>query len=61
MGFPGGSAVRNPPAVQDSQETQFPSLGWKYPWEEGMATLETPIDRGAGQAAAVGLQRVRHS
>ena len=61
MGFLGGSVVKNLPAGQEPQETQFPSLGWKYPWEEGVATLETPIDRGAGQAAAVGLQRVRHS
>ena len=35
MGFPGGSAVKNLPVVQ---ETQVRSLGWKVPLEEGMAT-----------------------
>ena len=35
LGFPGGSAVRNPPAVQ---ETQVQSLGWEDPLEKGMAT-----------------------
>ena len=29
MGFPGGSVVKNPPAVQ---ETQIRSLGWEDPW-----------------------------
>ena len=61
MGFLGGSVVKNLPAGQEPQETQVPSLSWKDPWEEGVAMLETPIDRGAGQAAAVGLQRVGHS
>ena len=35
MGFPSGSAVKNLPAVQ---ETQNQSLGWKDPLEEEMAT-----------------------
>ena len=39
--FPGGSAVKNPPAMQESQERQGPSLGHKDPWEEGMATLSS--------------------
>ena len=29
LGFPGSSAVKNSPAVQEIQETQ--SLGWKIP------------------------------
>ena len=33
-GFPGGSAVKNPPAMQ---ETQVQSLGGKDPLEEGKA------------------------
>ena len=33
--FPGGSVVKNPPAVQ---ETQVPSSGWEDPLEEDMAT-----------------------
>ena len=35
MGFPSGSVVENPPAMQ---ETQGQSLGWEDPLEEGMAT-----------------------
>ena len=35
MGFPGGSGVKNLPAVQ---ETQVQSLGWEDPLEEGMET-----------------------
>jgi len=51
--FPGGSAVKNPPAMQESQEGQVPSLGHKDPREEGMATLSSilswriPMERGA--------------
>ena len=39
--FPGGSAVKNPPAMQESQERQGPSLGHKDRREEGMATLSS--------------------
>ena len=28
-GFPGGSAVKNLPAIQDPQETRIRSLGWE--------------------------------
>ena len=51
--FPGGSAVKNPPAMQESQERQVPSLGHKDPREEDMATLSSilswriPMERGA--------------
>ena len=38
MGFPGGSAVKNPPAKQELQELRFQSLGREDPPEEGMAT-----------------------
>ena len=37
-GFPGGSAVKNLPAMQETQETQVQSLGWEDPLEESMAT-----------------------
>ena len=36
-GFPGGSEVKNPPAVQEPQETGVRSLGREPPLEEGMA------------------------
>ena len=35
MSFPGGSLVKNPPAVQ---ETQVQSLVWEDPLEKEMAT-----------------------
>ena len=34
-GFPGGSVVKNPPAMQ---KTQVQSLGWEDPLEDEMAT-----------------------
>ena len=30
--------VKNPPAVQETQETWVPSVGWEDPLEEEMAT-----------------------
>ena len=50
MGFAGVSAVKNLPAMQ---ETQVQSLGQEDPLEEGMATHSSilpwriPMDRGA--------------
>ena len=38
MGFPGGSVVKNPPAMQEQQEMQVRSMGLKDPLEKGMAT-----------------------
>ena len=35
MGFPGGSVIKNLPAMQ---ETSVQSLGWEDPLEKGMAT-----------------------
>jgi len=35
LGFPDGSEVKNPPAVQ---KTQVPSLGQEGPWEKEAAT-----------------------
>ena len=37
-GFPSGSAVTNPLAMQEMQETWTRSLGREDPLEEGMAT-----------------------
>ena len=37
-GFPVGSAVKNLPAIRESQETQVRSLGWEAPLEKGLAT-----------------------
>ena len=30
--------VKNPPAMQETQETRVQSLGWEYPLEKEMAT-----------------------
>ena len=38
MGFPGGSVVKNPPAMQETQETQVRSVGQEDTLEEEMAT-----------------------
>ena len=38
MGFPDGSAVKNMPAMQETQETRVRSLGREDPLEEEMAT-----------------------
>ena len=39
--FHDGSAVKNLPEVQETQEMQVQSLGQKNPLEEGMATHST--------------------
>ena len=52
MGFPGGSAVKNLPAMQERQEMQVQFLGQENPLEEGTATHSSilswriPRDRG---------------
>ena len=52
-GFPGGSLVKNPPAMQ---EMWVPSLGREDPLEEKIATYSNfpvwgnPMDRGVWQA-----------
>ena len=62
--FPGGSAVKNPPAMQESQERQGPSLGHKDRREEGMATLSSilswriPWREEPGGLQSTGLQSV---
>ena len=56
LGFPGGSAIKIPPAVQEPQETWVWSRGWEDPLEEELAThsctLTLEIHRGAWQATA---------
>ena len=63
MGFPGGSEVKNPPAMQ---ETQVRSLGWEDPLQEGMATYSSilpwriPWTQEPGKLQTIGSQRVKH-
>ena len=57
--------VKNPPAMQEPQETQVQSLGWKDPLEKEMAIPvflpgESPWTEEPGRLQSMGLQRVRH-
>ena len=65
-GFPGGSTAKNPPATQETQETQVQSLGWEYPLEEENATHSSILARKIpwieqpGGLQSMGSQTVRH-
>ena len=67
-GFPSGSAVKNPPAMQKTQEMWVRSLGWEDALAEGMATHSSilawriPADRGAWRATVhrVTKSQTRH-
>ena len=66
MGFLGGSAVKNPPAMQEMQEMWVQSMGQRDALEETMAT-HTSILAGTipwteewGRLQSVESQRVRH-
>ena len=62
-GFPGGSVVKNLPAMQ---EMQVPSLGQEDSLGEGTATHSSilawrfPWTEEPGWLQSIGLQRVRH-
>ena len=43
MGFPGGSAVKNLPAMQETQEMQIQSLGRRDLLKEEMATHSSTL------------------
>ena len=64
--FPSGSAVKNPPVMQKTQETWVQSLGGKDPLEEGMASYfsilawRTPWTEEPGGLRSRGSQRVGH-
>ena len=61
MGFPGGSAVENPPAMQ---ETQVQFLGQEDPLEKEMAThsrilaWRSPWTEEPGRLQSMGLQEL---
>ena len=63
MGFPGGSALKNLPVMQ---ETQVRSLGQEDPLEKEMTThsnilaWEIPWTEELGRLQYTELQRVRH-
>ena len=64
LGFRGGSAVKNLPAMQETQEVQVQSLGWEDSLEEGMATHSSilawriPWTEEPGVLQSMWLQRV---
>ena len=53
-GFPGGSAVKNPPAVQEIQEMQVRPLSGEDPLEKRMATLSSILAWGIPWTEAPG-------
>ena len=62
-GFPGGSAVKNPPTMQEMQETRVRSLGQEDPLEEGTAShssilaCRNPWTKEPGGLQSTGSQR----
>ena len=64
MGFPGDSAVKSPPAMQ---EMQVWSLGWEDALEKGMAThssilaWEIPWTEESGGPQSISSQRIRQN
>ena len=60
MDFPGGSAVKNPPAAQETYEIPVQALGQEDPLEKEMATHSSmlawriPMDREAWWATVQG-------
>ena len=67
MGLPGGSVVKNLPAMQEMQKTWVQSLGWEDPLEEEIATRSStlawkiPWTEEPGRLQSTGSQRVGHN
>ena len=59
--------VKNPPAMQETQEMRVRSVSWKDPLEEGVEThssvlaWEIPWTEEPGGLRFIGLQRVRYA
>ena len=66
MGFHSGLVIKNPPAMQETQEMLVQSLGQDDPLEKGMATHSStlawriPWTEEPGGLQSMGLQRVGH-
>ena len=66
LGIPRGSAVKNLPVMQNTQETWIGPQDWEDPPEEGMAThsrilaWRIPWTEEPGRLQSMGSQRVRH-
>ena len=65
--FPSDSEVKNPPVIQEPQETQIPALGLEDPLEEEMATHSSILawrilwTEEPGRLQSMGSQRVGHN
>ena len=60
QGFPSGTVVKNPPAMQEPQETWVQSLGQEEPLEEAHGSPlqhSFPMDRGAWRATVHGVAK----
>ena len=63
QGFPGGSAVKNPPVMQEMQKTRVQSLGQEDPLEEVLKTHSSilarriPWTEEPGGLQSIGSQR----
>ena len=62
-GFPGGSAVKNPPASARNRRDEDSISGWGRSLGEGngkplyYSCLGNPMDRGAGQGTVSGVTK----
>ena len=67
LGFPGGSAIKNPLVMQDPQETRVQSLSCEDPqrkaWQPTPVFLpgESPRTEEPGRPPFKGSQRVRYN
>ena len=67
VGFPDGSAVKNPPAMQEMKETWVRPLSQEDPLEEGMVTHSSilawiiPWTEDPSGVQSIELQKVRHN
>ena len=61
MGFPGGSAVKTPPAVKEMQVGLIPGWGISLGGRNGnplqYSCLENSMDRGTWQATVCGVAK----
>ena len=66
LGFPSGSAVKNPPAMQETKEIRVCSRGRDDPLEEEMASHSNILAKKIlstekpGRLQTIGSQRVDH-
>ena len=67
LGFSGGSVVKNPYAMPETQEMRVGSLGREDPLEKGMTNHSSVLawkvlwTEKPGGLQSIGLQRIRHN